>query len=67
MSECVHLQVENQMYPVTVDALTAVFSPYGGVQKIAIFEKQGTWQVGLIGIWLEKKPHVSLTHPTDKI
>ncbi|GMH40102.1 hypothetical protein BSKO_08006 [Bryopsis sp. KO-2023] len=36
--------IENQMYPVTVDALTTVFTPYGTVQKVAIFEKQGNWQ-----------------------
>ena len=32
-------------YPVTVDALHTVFSPYGFVQKIAIFEKGGQHQV----------------------
>jgi polypyrimidine tract-binding protein 2 len=32
-------------YPVTVEALHTVFSPYGFVQKIAIFEKSGSgWQ-----------------------
>lgn len=34
-------------YPVTVDALQTVFSPYGPVQKIAIFEKGGQHQVKL--------------------
>ncbi len=33
------------VYPVTVDALHTVFSPYGFVQKIAIFEKGGQHQV----------------------
>ena len=33
------------VYPVTVDALHTVFSPYGFVQKIAIFEKSGQHQV----------------------
>jgi hypothetical protein len=33
------------VYPVTVDALHTVFSPYGFVQKIAIFEKNGQHQV----------------------
>ena len=32
------------MYPVTVDPLHTVFSPYGAVQKIAIFEKNNGWQ-----------------------
>ncbi|KAK9861720.1 hypothetical protein WJX84_002519 [Apatococcus fuscideae] len=36
--------IENQMYPVTVDPLHTVFSPYGAVQKIAIFEKNNGWQ-----------------------
>ena len=33
------------MYPVNVEALNTVFSPYGFVQKIAIFEKNGQTQV----------------------
>ncbi len=33
-------------YPVTVDPLHTVFSPYGTVQKIATFEKNNQWQVG---------------------
>jgi len=37
-------QIENMVYPVTVDALHTVFSPYGFVQKIAIFEKSGQHQ-----------------------
>ena len=40
------LQIENAMYPVNVEALNTVFSPYGFVQKIAIFEKNGQTQVG---------------------
>ena len=32
-------------YPVTVDPLHTVFSPYGAVQKMAIFEKNNQWQV----------------------
>lgn len=39
------LQIENQAYPVNVEALHTVFSPYGAVQKIACFEKNNTWQV----------------------
>lgn len=39
------LQIENAAYPVTVDALHTVFSPYGFVQKIAIFEKNAQNQV----------------------
>ena len=35
------------MYPVNVEALNTVFSPYGFVQKIAIFEKNGQTQVRL--------------------
>ncbi|KAK3233288.1 hypothetical protein CYMTET_56405 [Cymbomonas tetramitiformis] len=31
--------VENDVYPINVDTLNTVFSPYGTVQKIAIFEK----------------------------
>ena len=42
------LQIENQAYPVNVDALHTVFNPYGFVQKIACFEKNNTWQVSLI-------------------
>ncbi|BDA43810.1 probable polypyrimidine tract-binding protein 2 [Coccomyxa sp. Obi] len=37
-------QIENQVYPVNVEALNTVFSPYGFVQKIAIFEKNGQSQ-----------------------
>ena len=37
--------MDNQAYPVTVDALHTVFSPYGFVQKIAIFDKNGSSQV----------------------
>lgn len=36
--------IENMAYPVTVDAINTVFSPYGFVQKIAIFEKNNGWQ-----------------------
>lgn len=36
--------VENQAYPVTSEALHTVFSPYGFVQKIAVFEKSNGWQ-----------------------
>lgn len=39
------MQIENAMYPVNVEALNTVFSPYGFVQKIAIFEKNGQTQV----------------------
>lgn len=39
------MQIENAAYPVTVDALHTVFSPYGFVQKIAIFEKNAQNQV----------------------
>ena len=42
--DVVSLQIENQIYPVTVDPLHTVFSPYGAVQKIAIFEKNNGWQ-----------------------
>lgn len=44
MSVCAP-QIENQAYPVNVEALNTVFSPYGFVQKIAIFEKNGQSQV----------------------
>ena len=44
ISEC-DPQIENMAYPVTVDAIHTVFSPYGFVQKIAIFEKNNGWQV----------------------
>ena len=37
-------QIENMAYPVTAEALYTVFSPYGYVQKIAAFEKNGQWQ-----------------------
>ncbi|CAI9109725.1 OLC1v1009599C2 [Oldenlandia corymbosa var. corymbosa] len=36
--------IENAQYAVTVDALQMVFSAYGTVQKIAIFEKNGGTQ-----------------------
>ncbi|KAL3146648.1 hypothetical protein ABBQ32_000876 [Trebouxia sp. C0010 RCD-2024] len=36
--------IENQAYPVNVEALHTVFQPYGFVQKIACFEKNNTWQ-----------------------
>ncbi|KAA6421471.1 MAG: polypyrimidine tract-binding protein 1-like [Trebouxia sp. A1-2] len=36
--------IENQAYPVNVEALHTVFTPYGFVQKIACFEKNNTWQ-----------------------
>ena len=39
------MQIENQAYPVNVEALHTVFTPYGFVQKIACFEKNNTWQV----------------------
>lgn len=39
------VQIENQAYPVNVEALHTVFTPYGFVQKIACFEKNNTWQV----------------------
>ena len=29
-----------------IDALATVFSPYGQLEKMAIFEKNGVWQVG---------------------
>ena len=41
----VTMQIENQAYPVNVEALHTVFTPYGFVQKIACFEKNNTWQV----------------------
>ncbi|CAA6664532.1 unnamed protein product [Spirodela intermedia] len=36
--------IENMQYAVTVDVLHAVFSAFGAVQKIAIFEKNGGTQ-----------------------
>ncbi|PNX75198.1 polypyrimidine tract-binding protein, partial [Trifolium pratense] len=36
--------VENMQYAVTVDVLHTVFSAFGTVQKIAIFEKNGQTQ-----------------------
>ncbi|XP_048636258.1 polypyrimidine tract-binding protein homolog 1 isoform X2 [Brassica napus] len=36
--------IENMQYAVTVDVLHTVFSAYGSVQKIAIFEKNGSTQ-----------------------
>ncbi|CAA7038646.1 unnamed protein product [Microthlaspi erraticum] len=36
--------IENMQYAVTVDVLHTVFSAYGTVQKIAIFEKNGSTQ-----------------------
>lgn len=40
-------QIEEQEYPVLIDALATVFSPYGQLEKMAIFEKNGMWQVGI--------------------
>ena len=39
------MQIENMAYPITIEALHTVFSPYGNVQKITIFEKNGLTQV----------------------
>ncbi|GJP85984.1 hypothetical protein CLOP_g16062 [Closterium sp. NIES-67] len=36
--------IENMQYPVTIDVLHTVFSAYGSVQKIAIFEKSAGFQ-----------------------
>ncbi|CAI5509888.1 unnamed protein product [Closterium sp. Naga37s-1] len=36
--------IENMQYPVTMDVLHTVFSAYGAVQKIAIFEKTAGFQ-----------------------
>ncbi len=41
------VQIDNAAYPMTVEPLHTVFSKYGTVEKIAIFEKNNTWQVGL--------------------
>lgn len=38
--------VDNAQYPVTVEAVHQVFSPYGLVHKIAIFDRNDSWQVG---------------------
>jgi hypothetical protein len=37
--------VENGAYPVNVNTIHTVFSPYGNVQKVAIFEKGNGTQV----------------------
>eukprot|EP00240_Pyramimonas_obovata_P004377 CAMPEP_0118924134 /NCGR_PEP_ID=MMETSP1169-20130426/2409_1 /TAXON_ID=36882 /ORGANISM="Pyramimonas obovata, Strain CCMP722" /LENGTH=375 /DNA_ID=CAMNT_0006865221 /DNA_START=93 /DNA_END=1216 /DNA_ORIENTATION=+ len=37
--------LENNAYPVTVSTIHTVFSPYGAVQKVAIFEKGNGTQV----------------------
>src|SRR5699024_7769040 len=37
--------IENMHYPVTLDALQAVFSRTGKVQKIVTFSKSGVFQV----------------------
>ncbi|KAJ3673379.1 hypothetical protein LUZ60_006753 [Juncus effusus] len=39
-----HANFENAQYPITVDVLHTVFSAFGTVQKIAIFEKNGGTQ-----------------------
>lgn len=36
--------IENMLYAVTVDVLHTVFSAFGTVQKIAMFEKNAGWQ-----------------------
>jgi len=36
--------IDNAAYPMTVEPLHTVFSKYGTVEKIAIFEKNNTWQ-----------------------
>lgn len=38
-------QVEDKAYPITVDAIKTVFSSYGWVQKLSIFEKNSLPQV----------------------
>ena len=56
------VQIENQAYPVNVEALHTVFIPYGFVQKIACFEKNNTWQVKskliVVGILCDKQMQV---------
>jgi len=56
------VQIENQAYPVNVEALHTVFTPYGFVQKIACFEKNNTWQVKskliVVGILCDKQMQV---------
>lgn len=39
-----HCMIDNVRLPVTVDAVYRVFAPYGVIQKIAVFEKNDTWQ-----------------------
>ena len=39
------MQIDNVAYPVTVEALHTVFSPYGYVMKITLFDKGGVPQV----------------------
>ena len=51
------MQIENMAYPVTVDAIHTVFSPYGFVQKIAIFEKNNGWQV----LWVTVQSWATVT------
>ncbi|KAJ4764706.1 Polypyrimidine tract-binding protein [Rhynchospora pubera] len=43
-SNVLHANFENAQYPITVDVLHTVFSAFGVVQKIAIFEKNGGTQ-----------------------
>ncbi|KAM3286540.1 polypyrimidine tract-binding protein 1 isoform X1 [Capsicum chacoense] len=43
-SNVLFASLENMQYAVTVDVLTTVFSSFGTVQKIAIFEKNGQTQ-----------------------
>ena len=58
------MQIENATYPVNVEALNTVFSPYGFVQKIAIFEKNGQTQVTYISsILLHTGPAALQTPP----
>ena len=57
------VQIENAAYPVTVDALHTVFSPYGFVQKIAIFEKNSQNQVSPVSDDTTKVICPHLTHP----
>lgn len=57
------MQIENATYPVNVEALNTVFSPYGFVQKIAIFEKNGQTQVTYISRILSHAGPAALQAP----
>lgn len=45
-SSVLHITIDNCRYPISLDILVKVFSPFGDVLKIALFEKNGKNFIG---------------------